>query len=308
MKVNYAVRPAKCIERKMIAEALWELSPVLKPRACRYIGFGSATFTDFSLFHRQLGICDMISIEKDTRNSKRYDFNRPYGCIQMKFGDSGKVLPRLDWSRRSIVWLDYECCLDADVLGDIECVVANLLPASFLLVTLNVGRGEPLKDPVGELRSRVGDDKLPVGLELSDFQGWRRADVECRIAKNIILDTLRDRNGASLPKNRLSFIQALNFRYQDNARMATVGGLIVRDSDVPSVDQSGLAKLDFFRADGESYFIDVPLLTYREIRHLDQSLPGKRAKGSAQGMLSQEEVEKYERIYRYYPVFTEAEL
>ena len=40
-KVNYALRPAKNIERKMICEALRQLSGFCLVETYRYIGFGS---------------------------------------------------------------------------------------------------------------------------------------------------------------------------------------------------------------------------------------------------------------------------
>lgn len=62
-KINYSLRPAKNIERKMILEALYRLSSFHSIREYQYIGFGSTFFTDFSLFHKNMGINDLYSIE-----------------------------------------------------------------------------------------------------------------------------------------------------------------------------------------------------------------------------------------------------
>ncbi len=62
-KINYRVRPAKSIQRKMLCDALLRLSFFEPVENYRYVGFGSTTFTDFILFHKILGIKDMISIE-----------------------------------------------------------------------------------------------------------------------------------------------------------------------------------------------------------------------------------------------------
>ena len=43
-KVNYALRPAKSIERKMMAEAVRRLSPVIATEDYAYVGFGSPFF------------------------------------------------------------------------------------------------------------------------------------------------------------------------------------------------------------------------------------------------------------------------
>jgi hypothetical protein len=49
-KINYTLRPAKNIERKMLCEAFHKLHPFGKVQNYRYIGFGSTYFSDFILF------------------------------------------------------------------------------------------------------------------------------------------------------------------------------------------------------------------------------------------------------------------
>lgn len=105
-KINYSLRPAKNIERKMLCETLQRLSFIQKLEKYRYIGFGSTYFSDFNLLHRLLGISKMISIEKDKKNKDRFEFNKPFSCIEMKFGSSNEVLPMLKWKEPSIVWVD----------------------------------------------------------------------------------------------------------------------------------------------------------------------------------------------------------
>jgi len=62
-KVNYVLRPAKNVERKMLCEAFQRLTNFASLREYRYIGFGSIFFSDFTLFHRNLGISDLIDID-----------------------------------------------------------------------------------------------------------------------------------------------------------------------------------------------------------------------------------------------------
>jgi hypothetical protein len=72
-KINYGLRPAKCIERKMMCEAFRRLSEFGSVESYRYIGFGSTYFSDFSLFHKHLGITNMISMEQDEHNAPRFE-------------------------------------------------------------------------------------------------------------------------------------------------------------------------------------------------------------------------------------------
>ena len=73
-KINYNLRPNKCIERKMMCEALGRLAFLEYLENYRYIGFGSPYFADFTLFHRSLGITKLESIEKEESKKSRFEF------------------------------------------------------------------------------------------------------------------------------------------------------------------------------------------------------------------------------------------
>src|ERR1700761_6192677 len=107
-KINYSLRPNKSIERKMICEAFTRLSLLDHLSNYRYIGMGSAYFADFILFHRNLGMTNLISIEKEESKKARFEFNKPFSCIDIKYGNSSTVLPNLELEKsKNIVWLDY---------------------------------------------------------------------------------------------------------------------------------------------------------------------------------------------------------
>jgi len=131
-KFNYRVRPAKSIERKMLCETLLRLSFFEPIENYRYIGFGSTTFADFILFHKTLGIKDMISIEKRETDKVRFEFNKPFHCIDMRYGNSNEVLPSLAWQTKTIVWLDYDGFLTDSVLQDVAYTSMNLISGSNL--------------------------------------------------------------------------------------------------------------------------------------------------------------------------------
>ncbi len=99
-RFNYALRPAKNIERKMLCETFSRLVRIAPLREYQYVGFGSIGFHDFSLFHQRLGIHDMISIEAREKLRKRFAFNKPYSCIRMRWGFSYDVLPLMSWTKR----------------------------------------------------------------------------------------------------------------------------------------------------------------------------------------------------------------
>ena len=81
----------------MLCECFRRLSPIARVDTYRYVGFGSTYFSDFSLIHRALGITDLVSIERETDKRDRFELNRPYGSIELMFGESTELLPELDW-------------------------------------------------------------------------------------------------------------------------------------------------------------------------------------------------------------------
>ncbi|MBK9388786.1 MAG: hypothetical protein IPN68_00865 [Bacteroidetes bacterium] len=116
--INYDLRPAKAIERKMLCDLFHRLSSFNQLNRYQYIGFGSTYFSDFSQFHKNLGFKDLISIEKDIKNEKRFKFNIPYSCIKLLLGHSNEILPTLALENTpTILWLDYDYPLDHTVLG-----------------------------------------------------------------------------------------------------------------------------------------------------------------------------------------------
>lgn len=316
-KINYALRPSKGIERKMVAEALARLSPFDKLKNYRYVGFGSTYFSDFILLHKKLGITKMISMESEVEDSPRFIFNKPYSCIEILFGLSGEILPLLDWKDKTILWLDYDGKLDASVLSDIGLFCSKAVSGSLLLVTVNahpdkIGSGTQIQDIANErlrlLQEAVGHEKVPESIHGRDLRSWGKAAVCRRIIHNEVLEILNARNGGMKKEERLEFKQLFNFNYQDGAMMMTMGGVLVGNQDIDLFKKCYFKDLSFIKTKSDPYIIEVPCLTHREIRCLDGQLPRQKHKQLRLPAVKYEDVKKYEKIYRYFPTFTEAEI
>jgi hypothetical protein len=170
-KINYSLRPAKSIERKMLCDAFRRLSAFDKVENYQYIGFGSTYFSDFILFHRALGITKMISIEKDKENKERFMFNRPFRCVELEFGKSNEVLPKLNWDAKSILWLDYDDKLDNHVLSDVRFFCINASPGSVIVLSVNA---HPIRRP-----DNINVDELPIKEgELPTLSAVPKEDIE----------------------------------------------------------------------------------------------------------------------------------
>src|SRR4030066_388389 len=137
LKVDFTIRPAKCIERKMLCDAFRRLRAFDSLRTYRYVGLGSVYFTDFTLLHRALRMTDMVSIERHEAALPRLEFNRPFRCIQLRMGETSDVLPELDWDKRTIIWLDYEDPLEMWMLNDVKQLFTDMQSGSIAVFTVN---------------------------------------------------------------------------------------------------------------------------------------------------------------------------
>jgi hypothetical protein len=323
LPVDYRIRPAKVVERRMLSEAFRRLMPFAPLESYRYVGFGSVFFSDFLLFHRTLGFKTMVSIEHLVDYRSRFLFNRPIGSIQLRFAESADALPALRWARqRSVVWLDYECKLNDDVFKDIATVCANARSGSVLVVTLNGMRSvEPGVDEwVRELeflRQSFRDylpgevflegRRTPVTPEALANGGLRR--VYAIMALEHMAQTCRARSAALAPERKVTFQKLFDFQYRDGAAMLTVGGVLFEERERAQYEACRFDRLPFVVTEPARYFaLKVPTLTYRETRHLDRQLPaGGRTRVTAPGV-SAAEVRQYREVYRWYPTFAETEL
>jgi hypothetical protein len=306
-KPNYSLRIAKHIERKMLCEAFRRLSEFGTVETYRYVGFGSWYFTDFTLFHKQLGITNMLSIERDTTNKDRYAFNIPFGCIRVAPGHSNQLLPTLDWDVRTIAWLDYDGDLNSSALTDIKFVSSNAIPGSLVVVTVNA-HSDLEEGAVQRLSDNIGAERVPAGTTDADFTQWKKAGLYRTIITNEINKTLIDRNGDRAPGSKICYKQLFNFHYADEARMLTVGGLFYDEGQAGIVASCSFDSLPFVRSNESPYLIDVPRLTYRELRHLDAQLPITDYKQLKHACIPDDDLEKYSRLYRHFPTFAEAEM
>ena len=300
----------------MLADVLRKLSAFGRLRNYRYIGFGAYYFVDFELFHKALGITDMISIEKDSSNKARYEFNRPFKYIKMRYEKSNAVLPTLSWQdTRTILWLDYNGRLDSSVLTDVGLFFANAIAGSVIIVSINVQPEEPRLNPTSAapnldtLKLNVGDEKIPLGIKERDLVGWGNASVCNRIIHNEIQETLKVRNGGrSEGRPKLLYKRLFNFQYADNAKMLTTGGLLYEETQRELVENCEFEEYDGFLdfSGTKPFSIEVPNLTYREILYVRSQLPCDPAKLRAESIPS-EDTRKFAELFRWFPSFANVE-
>lgn len=278
----------------------------------QYVGFGSVYFADFALFHRALGIDRMISIEKELHDRQRFLDNRPFANIDIRWGTAAEVLPGIDLTLRSIVWLDYDGRLSSSVLDDVRSVATRAISGSALVVTVQA-RPTPIdssstRKNINALAEELGQGRVDPVIEDKDLLGWGTARVFRQVIINEIQNVLSQRNGIRPIQQRLSFEQVFNFHYKDGAHMLTVGGVFFDEGQRPIFEQCALDQLDFVRRGAEPFNVGIPLLTNRELRHLECQLPLQNGGAADFGSMPASDGQKYINIYRYFPNFTAVDL
>jgi hypothetical protein len=314
-RINYRLRPAKAVERKIICDALRCLSSFGELSAYRYVGFGSTYFSDFILFHKLLHIEDMISIEKDKNAKERFEYNKPFGCIEIKYGDSCEILPTLEWIKKSIVWLDYDNPLEKKALDDIDILAGELMSGSILIVTVSAEPERPPEEGLsrdklnefreGKLRERIPNDKIPIDLQPNDLTSRKLGDLYKRILDNQLKQSIADTNSARSVKEKLNYKQVFNFRYADGCRMMTVGWLIFEQNCSDIVDQCKFDKHFNVAKPDEPYEIKVPNLTIKEIQYLEAQMPASDCDVLNRICIPLKDVKCYSELYKYFPSFVE---
>lgn len=286
-KINYSLRLAKNIERKLMAEVLGCLARFEPLGNYQYVGFGAIFFADFRLFHRLLGMNRMVSIEGNEEDEARVNFNRPYDCIDVRMGMSFDVLPHLDWNHRSIVWLDYDHEIANHVLLDVALVCSRIQSGSVLAVTLD-GESKRLREPktvpeenrvdwpkkrIQQLERLVGQHRVSPELKVQRLQGPRLMETYRELLTNEIEETFRTMNLGVSEEKEWHVRQIFNFHYADGAQMMTVGWILFQSCDADSIDNCDFDSSAYFRDGAAPFHISVPNMTFAEMRSLDRHLP-----------------------------------
>ncbi|MGO2469911.1 MAG: O-methyltransferase [Microbacterium gubbeenense] len=292
MARQYEFRPAKVAQRMMIVDACRRLTAIAPLVQYQYVGFGGLEFIDFVEFHRGLGVPQMTSIERDTNMQHRLDFNKPYKSIRVLMGEAHDQLPQVDWTKLSIVWLDYTDLLTTDILRDVDYVVRSTQPGSVVIVTVNGAATKvPMPERLSNLRANLGD-LVDDALADKDMAGWGPTQVE----RSILQATA---HAAGRQAHGLPFRQLFNFHYADDAKMLTWGGMTTSTSLDRAIDTCRFEDLHFIRTGDEAFEISVPVLTEKEIAYLETELVGTATGLPQIKGIPSTDVRAFAQVYRW---------
>ena len=89
--------------------------------------------------------------------------------------------------------------------------------------------------------------------------------------------------------------------------MTSVGGLICEEGQRHILESCDFSSLDFVRTGTEPFDIEVPSLTFKELRLIDAELPSDDLSNVGPAGVPKEDVSRYAKVYRYFPTFVDAE-
>ena len=304
--VDYTLRPAKALVRRLVIEAVDRVDPVTPVSQYRYIGMGSTYFRDFHLVHRRLRIDNMISLEHHQRARDRVEFNIPLSCIKLIMNSTSAAIPDLDLEKQAdFIWFDYESKCNASVLADLRELIYRCVPGTFIVVSVNAepDAEETLQEWIAGSNMDIDDVELP-----SDRKGV--ANLSYTMLAKRIEESIFARNQGKQADTTLSFEQLLHIVYKDSVQMLTFGGMLVTNEMKSALDDCRVHELEYVRQKKASFNAKMPFLTRREINYLLKLLPkgDTDAHEAARAIgISKREFRQFESIYRYAPLFVEVD-
>jgi hypothetical protein len=268
---------------------------------------GSIWFADFVLFHKLLGLSDMLSFEREVSRRRRIKYNAPYACVDVAMELTTVGLPKLKYEKQTILWLDYDDTLEPYFYTDISIYCERALSGSFIIVSCNVD--------IRQLERVDPDEKpIPVNNTMREIVGVNLPpDYESRTNPAnfpmLVSESLLNCAKSTLLDRRPGFeLRPLfNFVYADGAPMLTVGFFLGTAADAARYDSVQLHQRTEFAGTFDQCEINLPNLTPREKATLDQFLPSAAPPRVADlpFELRPTEIRNYFRFYRYYPMYGE---
>jgi hypothetical protein len=302
-KLNYETRPVKFTERKMLLSSFFRICNHYKGDY-QYIGLGGLTFTDFKLFHKELHIDEMYSLEGGAFSYEKLNANSPYSFIKIIKEFSTQALPKIALDKKTIVWLDYDGTLDNYMFDDLNILLNKLPVGSIYLMSCN----RELKDKntgfiynIDEFRDKFGG-LVPFSIEEKNLSGAEDFQTIRTMFLSQINRIIKDRNRNG---ENLKFQQLYNILYEENrgARMLTLGGVIVENER--TVADLNLSDFEFVSIDEIVYKIDIPNLTQKEMDLINKSyhIESELKYIIEKSIASLSEINKHKKVYKYLPSF-----
>lgn len=306
--VSYDLRPAKQTERRILIDLLRSLSKCgIALSEYRYVGMGANRFYDYLLIFKYLGIRRMISLEHDKEMCRRAEFNCPYGFIEVLNSTTEEFIDADEFDVSSILWLDYDAGINAQVISDIASLGTKLRTRDVLFLTVAGG-------VTGALSKKSADDRVEWLREnLGEVAGsLSRNDVETSNFHSAVAKILNTAlTNSFCARDKSTFVPLFRLRYSDGQTMISLGGIVEDRNSVDGVTAAVSEELPFLSSSGSSlYEIRSLNITERERNLLDRAVTVAESEGDEFSALielgfKEEEIANYRDLCRYLPRYFE---
>jgi hypothetical protein len=267
---------------------------------------GGATFYDFHLVHRFLGINSMVSLERDPKFYSRCEFNNPFDFIKVKNQTAAAFMASDAANKRTIYWFDYDDGMGPDITADITSLGAKVKVGGFAFVTVYA-------QPPGILEKQSNQQRLEyfqqnmgafsVGLSATDMD-------DAEFPKTIHTILVAAFKNAFAPRTDGQFQMLFQVQYKDSVPMVTVGGCFCKTADAPNILKRVTADLPFL-VKGRPYKLRQLNLTERERALFDIAVTKKRSNSKQANYLrsfgfKKAHFEAYRDLIRFLPRYSES--
>jgi hypothetical protein len=303
LRVQFDLRPAKQVERRMLVDAFQRLAQAGFPiRDYKYTGFGSIHFVDFLIFHKLLGINDMLSVEHDPTLEGRVQFNRPFGRIDIQICEATDVIATLSRDQQHILWLDYDEPVTSTILNDVYLAGSQLSSGSILLITVDAEPPEKGSDDPHDTQRYFEREaaKYLGSVNISDFAKRNIPKTSRRVIMNALKEGMAGRTN-------LDYFPLFYFLYADGHTMMTAGGVIGSNVEKRKINSMNVDGAIYLRTKigASPYEIKVPVLTRKERHLLDSAMPCPTGWQPSDFNIPIKDIDAYRDIYRFLPAYAE---
>ena len=298
--LNYETRPAKFTERKMLLSSFLRICNLYGGNY-QYIGLGGVSFTDFKLFHKELHIDEMYSLEGGNFSDEKLQINLPFSFINVIKEKSTVALNRVNLNKKTLVWLDYDDTLQPYMFEDLEILLRKMSVGSIYLMSCNK---ELKSDETGEEYAveefrEIYHNLAPFNLKPKSFTASEDYKTIRTMFSTFINKIMKERD------EEIKFQQLYNFLYQENrgAKMYTFGGVITEKEK--TIQELNLSDFDFIKETDEPYRIEIPNLTSKEIDLINKNISDedKLDEIIENRIVTKTEISKHKKTYKYLPNF-----
>lgn len=251
----------------------------------------------------------MVSIEGGGFVHEKVKFNAPYSFINIHHELTSDALTKIDLTKKSLIWLDYDGTLDNYMFEDLALIFSKLPAGSIYLMSCNK---ELKSDETGEIYTvQQFQDKfnslVPFDIKEQDFSGTEDHKTIRKMFINLISKIMKDRNRGG---ENLVFHQIYNILYQENrgSRMYTFGGIITESET--TFEDLNISDFEFVSNDDSVYKIVLPNLTAKEVDLINKHLASEEEADTlaATKIVTIDEINKYKSVYKYLPHFFDVRL